>query len=72
MAHSNEASAQICWQILRKNRSSESAANFGQARPAKWLTEEEVAARLMVSTRVLRLRLAEAGSIFRAILDELR
>ena len=40
--------------------------------PTCWLTEDEVAARLMISPRVLRLRLSEAGSSFRAILDELR
>ena len=40
--------------------------------PTRWLTEDEVAARLMISPRVLRLRLSEAGSSFRAILDELR
>jgi AraC-like DNA-binding protein len=40
--------------------------------PTRWLTEEEVAARLMISPRVLRLRLAEADSSFRAIVEELR
>lgn len=40
--------------------------------PAEWLTEDEVAERLMMSPRVLRLRLAEAGSSFRAIVEELR
>jgi len=40
--------------------------------PTDWLTEEEVAARLMISSRVLRLRLAGTGSSFRAIMEELR
>ncbi|HEX9168344.1 MAG TPA: AraC family transcriptional regulator [Roseiarcus sp.] len=40
--------------------------------PTHWLTEDQVAEQLMVSARVLRLRLAEAGSSFRAIVDELR
>ncbi len=40
--------------------------------PTRWLTEDEVAARLMISPRVLRLRLAGAGSSFRAIVEELR
>jgi AraC-like DNA-binding protein len=40
--------------------------------PTRWLTEDEIAARLMISPRVLRLRLAEAGSNFREIVEELR
>jgi AraC-like DNA-binding protein len=40
--------------------------------PTRWLNEDEVAGQLTVSARVLRLRLAEAGSSFRAIVAELR
>jgi len=40
--------------------------------PKRWLTEEEVAAQLMMSPRVLRMRLADHGANFRAIVEELR
>jgi AraC-like DNA-binding protein len=40
--------------------------------PTRWLNEDEAAAQLMLSSRVLRSRLAESASSFRAILEELR
>jgi AraC-like DNA-binding protein len=40
--------------------------------PTRWLSEDEAAAQLMVSPRVLRSRLAQTGSSFRAIVEELR
>lgn len=40
--------------------------------PTRWLSEDEAAAQLMVSPRVLRSRLADARSSFRAIVEELR
>jgi AraC-like DNA-binding protein len=40
--------------------------------PTRWLSEDEAAAQLMVSPRILRMRLADAGSSFWTIVEELR
>jgi AraC-like DNA-binding protein len=40
--------------------------------PTRWLSEDEAARQLMISPRILRMRLAAAGSSFRAIVEELR
>ncbi len=40
--------------------------------PARWLRENQVAAQLQMTTRTLRRRLADEGTNFRAIVDQLR
>ena len=40
--------------------------------PAHWLSEKDVASRLQMTTRTLRRQLADEGTRFRAIVDQLR
>jgi AraC-like DNA-binding protein len=40
--------------------------------PARWLQENQVAAQLQMTTRTLRRRLAEEGTSFRTLVDQLR